>query len=750
MTEERTVNIFAPSRPHEGQKRVLQALDEGQRFVLVRAGRKWRKTSLGISWLFEGAMSNTLTYPYIAPNRVQAKNIAWDDHVARLLTEFRKKGVPYKTNETELSVSIGGAGKVQLFGVENQEALRGISNWGRAVVDEYDDWEEDIWPTIIRPNLMVHQAPAIIMGTPKGFRGMYKLEQNPDFKAFHFTSYDNPDLPRAELESMVEEYKKLGEDYFRQEIMAEYVKPVGVVYREWDMDRQYIPLDYDPNLPLHVSFDWGVNDPTAIIWIQPYGAETRVIDYYEASDASIEHFIQVINAKPYKKPDLFTGDPAGKARTLTTGTSVIEMLADKGIFVRTKDGVRIPDQIRIAHEKMPGLYVAKDRAEGFRDCLLNYRYPEKSTGLVNQENEIPIHDRFCLHGDTKIRTLDGWKKIKELVGKDFYVWGYSDREKRLIPTKAEKCWLSRKAAELVEIVLDDGASLKCTPDHEVLLRDGTYKQAGKLRVGDSLMPFYEWNINGDGHPMINLNDGSSGDEHRIVFSRFNGHLVDGQIIHHLDGNKKNNNPDNLEQITIDEHCRRHRPHLGGGAVGGGNTGIRRYKKKCIWCGRVYWGTWKSIYCSTLCSNRRRSTIRRDERRALQPLKKCVWCGREFHAYARELTCSNKCAQERTAKYNSDYQKKRWAVRKQMKANHKVMAVKKVAGLHDVYDITVPETHNFVAEGVVVHNCHGIRAFEYWAVNVKDGAVVSDGGQLNQKPPPWAANLPSWSRGGERE
>lgn len=404
MTEERSVNTFAPTKPHEGQKQVLEYLDSGGRFVLLRAGRKWRKTSLDISWLFEGALSSPLTHPYIAPNRVQAKNIAWDDHVVRILNEFRAKGVPYQTNETELSVEIQGAGKLQLFGVENKEALRGISNWGRAVCDEYDDWEEDIWPTIIRPNLMVHRAPAIVSGTPKGFRGMYKLEQNPDFKPFHFTSFDNPDLSREELDNMVQEYKKLGEDYFRQEIMAEYVKPVGVVYREWNMDRQYIPLDYDPGLPLHISFDWGVNEPTSVIWIQPYGSETRVIDYYEASDANIEHFVSVINAKPYKRADLFTGDPAGKARTLTTGTSVIELLSQKGIFVRTKDGVKIPDQVRAAHAKMPGLYVAKGKAEGFKDCLLNYRYPEKSTILVNQENEIPIHDRFS-HG---MRAFEYW------------------------------------------------------------------------------------------------------------------------------------------------------------------------------------------------------------------------------------------------------------------------------------------------------------------------------------------------------
>jgi len=388
------VNVFSPTKPHVGQKEVLKALDDGSRFILLRAGRKWRKTSLGISWLFEKALSTNLVYPYIAPSYRQAKNIVWSDHLDRIITEFREKGVPHTINKTELSVSIEGGGKVQLFGVDNQEALRGISNWGAVFCDEFDDWLEDIYPTIIRPNLMVHRAPCLISGTPKGYRAMFKLESNPSFKSFHFTSYDNPELPKDELDSMVKEYKLLGDDYFQQEIMAEYRKPVGVVYGSWDMDRQYIPIDYDPLLPLHITFDFGVADPTSIVWIQPHGAETRVIDFHEESNANIEHFISLINAKPYKKADLFTGDSAGKARTLTTGTSVIDIMASKGIYVRTKDGVRIDEQIRSAHSKMSGLFVAKGKAEGFKDALLNYRYPEKKESLVNQQNEVPIHDKW--------------------------------------------------------------------------------------------------------------------------------------------------------------------------------------------------------------------------------------------------------------------------------------------------------------------------------------------------------------------
>ena len=87
------------------------------------------------------------------------------------------------------------------------------------------------------------------------------------------------------------------------------------------------------------------------------------------------------------------GDVAGNARTLTTGTSPIEIMASKGIFVRTKAGVKIPDQIRLTHGLIKSLYVSQSLTR-FRDCLLNYRYPEIKETARNQENEIPIHDEF--------------------------------------------------------------------------------------------------------------------------------------------------------------------------------------------------------------------------------------------------------------------------------------------------------------------------------------------------------------------
>ena len=171
---------------------------------------------------------------------------------------------------------------------------------------------------------------------------------------------------------------------------------MGTVYSEWP-EENFKEVLYDVSLPLHMTMDVGINDPTAIIWIQPNGSEYRVIDYYEASDANLEHFISVIRSKPYKPPELITGDPAGNARELSSGLSPINIFNKAGYFIRTKviPNPQIPTQIRMTHGIIKGIYVDKHLTR-FRDCMLNYRYPESSEfeGLRNQENEIPIHDEY--------------------------------------------------------------------------------------------------------------------------------------------------------------------------------------------------------------------------------------------------------------------------------------------------------------------------------------------------------------------
>lgn len=371
--------------------------DDPHRFKVVNVGRRAGKTLVSVIKLIQVASEGNKTCWYVAPTYRQAKNIAWS-----ILKEYMPPKAKAIWNETELKCLLPGVkSEIHLKGADNPDSLRG-THIDFAIFDEvafFANWK-DTWQAL-RPILVDSKAPAWFISTPNGLNHFYQLYniKDPDYTSFHFTTYDNPYVDQLEIDKAKREMDELT---FRQEFLAEFTRPSGVVYREWPVEN-YKAIDYNPALPLHLTFDWGVNDPTSIIWIQPYKSETRIIDYYEASNASIEHFISVIRSKSYKEPELYTGDPAGKQRTLTTGTSVIDILSQKGIYVRTKDGVTIPEQIRLTHQKIKGLYIS-DKAQRFRDCVLNYRYPEVNPAIRNQENEVPIHDEYS-HG---MRAFEYW------------------------------------------------------------------------------------------------------------------------------------------------------------------------------------------------------------------------------------------------------------------------------------------------------------------------------------------------------
>lgn len=333
---------------------------------------------------------------YVTVDYKQAKRNVWD-----LVKKFCVPEIGVVFNDSELKATFPNGSKIELIGVENAESLRGaVVDF--MILDEYADFSRDVWPKILRPMLSTTAGDVWFIGTPKGLgNDFYDKWQAEDEKT---TKYKLPacGVANGEVVSTLSKYADLQEiqhalqqlptDAFNQEYLAEFTRPSGTVYASWPLDN-FRDIAYDVNLPLHISFDFGVNDPTSVIWIQTNGSEYRVIDYYEASDANIEHFVSVIRSKPYKQADLFTGDPAGKARTLTTGTSPIDILASKNIYVRTTDGVKIPDQIRAVNGILKSLFVS-DKLTRFRDCLLNYRYPEIKDTARNQENEIPIHDEF--------------------------------------------------------------------------------------------------------------------------------------------------------------------------------------------------------------------------------------------------------------------------------------------------------------------------------------------------------------------
>lgn len=197
--------------------------------------------------------------------------------------------------------------------------------------------------------------------------------------------------------------------------------------------------------------------------------------------------------------------------------------------------------------------------EGRFSC---YEYP-----ILTQELEQLIFDAArqkidhptggCFIGNTRIPLLDGSiPMIEELNGKE--VWVYSATQNgEIVPGRA-KGRMTKLTTEFVDVVLDSGAVERCTPEHRWMLRDGSYREAKDLKPGiDRLMPINRhWPVNG-GYERLTDRGGKRELTHHMVMVAMGAELGKDDIVHHLDGNKINNVPENLSVSQRDAHSKRH-------------------------------------------------------------------------------------------------------------------------------------------------------------------------------------------------
>ena len=126
-----------------------------------------------------------------------------------------------------------------------------------------------------------------------------------------------------------------------------------------------------------------------------------------------------------------------------------------------------------------------------KNAFTRKKFVNNSTGKLDMR-----YNPLCLHGDTRVRLLDGSvRTIEEMVeahasGETQWVWSVDlEDEGKLRPGKVEWAGKTRLDAQLVRVTLDNGESVVVTPDHGMIRRDCSEVQAQQLQPGDSLMPF---------------------------------------------------------------------------------------------------------------------------------------------------------------------------------------------------------------------------------------------------------------------
>lgn len=237
--------------------------DSNKRFKIVRCGRKFGKTTYAekkaLDWM---SPPNSVVW-YISPTIKQGKIIAWSELKRMIPMEALGK----KPNDTDLIITLKNGSQLYLMGAEDPDSLRGPAPNG-VIFEEAAFIRREAWHEVVRPNLAPKKAPALFIGTPKGYNWFYDLEEtakkNPEeWDVFHYSIHDNPHIDKQEIEAC---RKSCDSDaVWNQEYMAKYESSMGRVFALLSEDRHRGTVS-PPTGNVYRSVDWGMRDDTGALW----------------------------------------------------------------------------------------------------------------------------------------------------------------------------------------------------------------------------------------------------------------------------------------------------------------------------------------------------------------------------------------------------------------------------------------------------------------------------------------------------
>src|SRR5206468_5410261 len=106
-------------------------------------------------------------YGHVMPTRVQAKMVAWDK------LKYYASPLGGKPNESELLYRLPNGNKVQLFGADDPDSMRGFGGSGLSF-DEFSQQPSNIFSEVLSKALGERLGYAIFAGTIKGKDHLYQ------------------------------------------------------------------------------------------------------------------------------------------------------------------------------------------------------------------------------------------------------------------------------------------------------------------------------------------------------------------------------------------------------------------------------------------------------------------------------------------------------------------------------------------------------------------------------------------------
>lgn len=298
----------------------------------------------------------------------------------------------------------GLAGRVDFIFRGLNENLDSIKSTARILInwtDEAENVSDDAWTKLI-PTLRAEDdgwnAELWVTWNPER-RGSpvdkrFRASQDPRYKIVEMNWRDNPWFPaklnRDRLRDLAErpdEYEWIWEGAYRGIVR-------GAVYgdeiKRLDASDRITNIPYDRTKPVHIFWDLGRADKTAIWFVQVIPFGFAVLDYYENSGKGLDHYIRELkNERDYTYGNCWLPHDA-ENEVLASRLTVAQQLRDAGFKVKMVKKIKIADGINAVRTIFDRCYFDRVKTELGLDALRQYKYEYNE---ARQEfTREPLHD----------------------------------------------------------------------------------------------------------------------------------------------------------------------------------------------------------------------------------------------------------------------------------------------------------------------------------------------------------------------
>lgn len=291
----------------------------------------------------------------------------------------------------------------------NVDSLKSKSRILLAWIDEAENVSDNAWTKLV-PTVREHDSEIWVTWNPESKESAthkrFRVDPPKDIKIVEINWDENPFFPEV-LEKARQEDLEKRPDIYDHVWNGDFMIHVEGSYYALEMlnanhEGKICSVPYDKNASVITAWDLGMADTTSIWFAQFVGKEVRIIDYYENSGLSLDHYVNVLREKGYAYEQHILPHDV-RVKELGTGKSRFEVLQNLGLTgIVVCPMMSVEDGIQQVRSMIPTCWFDAEKCERGIDALRQYRRDWDENGKAWRGR--PKHD-WTSHASDAFRYL---------------------------------------------------------------------------------------------------------------------------------------------------------------------------------------------------------------------------------------------------------------------------------------------------------------------------------------------------------